>query len=61
MTPWAILTEKHNGAVVVFNRYADRDEAARVVERLAAIGCPARIELARANDMPGVERRKAET
>jgi hypothetical protein len=54
----AVITTKANGADVCFGTYDERVEAERVVEKLKSIGCPARIELARASDIPGLERRK---
>lgn len=54
---WAVLTTKSSGANVVFNTYAERIEAQRVVEQLRQVGCLARVELAREADEPGRERR----
>lgn len=53
----AVLVIKSTGVEVCFSTYDDRREAERVVEQLKTVGCPARIETARATDVAGLTRR----
>ena len=54
---FAVVTTKATATEVVFGTYPSRAEAELVVSKLAAVGCTARCERARATDCPGAERR----
>jgi len=44
--------------MIVFSLHDSLEESERVVARLAAIGCTARVARAIATDVPGIQRRR---
>jgi hypothetical protein len=52
-----VIRKPSSGVEIVFSTYRTRAEADRVCERLRSVGCVADVDVQRATDVAGLERR----